>query len=196
MTKWPTTSVSDLEEATFELRLFAPACTLVICFRDPASVALSLAGRYGEWSAERAFAEAETQRRVTQGWLSYAQGHRGRVAPIPLEDFAANPEPFVRQILRIRPTHPLPVPIVRSEQTGLPTPKHSLPDPVMHEERRHQQAHMAVYAVGRDDWMHEADPHMLPTLREIRATFGSSPSFEAAHNGDLRTGDFSHNRRA
>ena len=178
MTKWPTSTMRRLEDAIFELRLYAPACTLVICLRDPAAVAHSLAGRYGAWNAERALAEAATQRRVMDGWLAYRHKHRGLVVPIALEDFTKDPESFVRRILRIRSTDPLRTPIKRSwhekhVHTG------SLPDPALHLERRHQQAHTPVYAVGRDDWMEEADPHMLPTLHEIRARFGTSPSVES-----------------
>lgn len=191
MTKLPTSNLRRLEDTIFEVRLFAPACTLVICVRDPAAVALSLARRHGEWDAQRALADAETQRRVLDDWLAYGRKHRGSVVLVPLEDFTRNPEQFVRRILRLRSTDPLRAPIKRSRQT-----RHadmgSLPDPVLHLERRHQQAHTPVYPVGRDDWMGEADPEMLPTLHEIRARFGTSPSFgkhpiqHAKRQGDSR----------
>lgn len=191
MTKSPTSSVRRLEDAIFELRLFAPTCTLVICLRDPAAVAMSLAGRYGAWNAERALAEAETQRRVMDGWLAYRHKHRGSVVPVPLEDFTKDPEPFVRRILRIRSTDPLRTPIERSRHTRHAHAE-ALPDPASHLERRHQQAHTPVYSVGRDDWIEEADPYMLPTLHEIRERFGTSPSFDdtqcsiATRRGDSR----------
>lgn len=173
MTKLPTHTERVQEDATFELWLYAPACTLVICHRDPAAVALSLAKRCGKWDAGRALAEAETQVRIVDGWRTYGQKHRGRVVPVPLEDFTADPEVFVRHILKIRPTHPLPAPIIRSASTE--DPRKTLPDSTLHVERRHQQAHTPVYPVGRDDWMEEADPHMLPTLHEIRERHGTSP---------------------
>ena len=177
MTKLPTTSEQDVENMIFDLRLFAPACTLVICHRDPAAVALSLAGRYGTWDARRALAEAQDQRRVLDAWLAYSHKHRGSVIPVPMEAFTTNPERFVRRILRIRPTDPLRAPVLRAQRTA-EFHQASLPDPALHDERRHQQAHTPVYPVGRDDWMDEADPHMLPTLREIRARFGTSPSVD------------------
>ncbi|MDE0421596.1 MAG: hypothetical protein OXK76_12020 [Gammaproteobacteria bacterium] len=182
MTKWPTQSSAVLEETIYDLRLFAPACTLVICLRDPAAVALSLAGRYGEWNADRALADAQTQRQIIDGWLAYSHAHRGRVVPVPLEDFTTDPQRFVRRILRIRPTDPLPTSIKRYPQIRH-SPKGNLPDPALHDERRHQQAHTPVYLVGRDDWMQEADPPMLPTLYEIRARFGTSPSVESIKDG-------------
>lgn len=181
MTKKPTHTERAQEDATFDLWLFAPACTLIICYRDPAAVALSLARSYGRWDARRALAEAETQRRVMDGWLAYGRRHRGRVVPVPLEDFTADPERFVRQILKIRPTYPLAAPVLRSRPTA--DPRKTLPDPTLHVERRHQQAHTPVYPVGRDDWMEEADPNMLPTLHEIRARYGTSPSVESIRMG-------------
>ena len=118
MTKFPTTSEQDLEDTIFDLRVFAPSCTLVICYRDPAAVALSLAGRYGAWNAQRALSEAETQRRVVDGWLAYCRKHRGRVIQVPMEDFTTDPERFVRRILGIRPTGPLRAPRDTRAATG------------------------------------------------------------------------------
>lgn len=187
MTKFPTTSEQDLEDTIFDLRLFAPSCTLVICYRDPAAVALSLAGRYGAWNAQRALSEAQTQRRVVDGWLAYSRKHRGRVIQVPMEDFTTDPQRFVRRILGIRPTDPVRAPVIRAPQTG-DSRKGSLPNPVLHDERRHQQAHTPVYPVGRDDWMEEADPRMLPTLHEIRERFGTSPSFESTQANPTKRG--------
>ena len=181
MTKQTTNSVDTVRRLALELRLLAPDCTLVVCRRDPAATALSLARRHG-WDARRALADAETHQRVLQAWRRHAARHRGPVHFLALEDFSQQPERYLRRILRVAPGAPLPAPVETA--TGSGTGDRSagaaaLPDPREHEARRHVQSHRPVYPVDPDAWMATEEGEVLTVLRGIRERFGGGGADEA-----------------
>ena len=179
MTKQTTNTVATVRRLALELRLIAPGCTLVLCERDPAATALSLAKRHG-WDSRRALADAAAQRQVMEAWRRYAPRHRGPVHFLSLEDFTRRPEHYLRGILRTAAGEPLPVSIETSAgRGGERDPRDGdepLPDPRRHRARRHVQSHRPVYPVGRDTWMATAEGEILAVLRDIRERFGTSPS--------------------
>ena len=176
--KFPSNTAEGVGRLTRELPLLAPRCTLALCYRDPATTALSLAGRHG-WDPDRAWRDAAAQQAVSDAWQDYADRHRGRVVRLALEDFTADPEAFARAILGLPMDQPLPVAIRTSDwKIGDETPE--LPDSGSHGDRRRIQTRLPIYPVGRDDWQETAtDAAVAGVLRAIREHYGTSPTFES-----------------
>lgn len=176
--KFPSNTAEGVRRLARELPLLAPRCTLVLCYRDPAATVLSLAGRHG-WDSDRARRDAAAQQAVADAWRDYTDRHRGRVVRLALEDFASDPETYVRAILGLPMDRPLPVAIntqSRPEEKELP----DIPESGSHDERRRIQTRLPIYPVGRDDWRKTVtDAAVAGVLHSIREHYGTSPHFEA-----------------
>ena len=175
--KFPSNTAEGVGRLTRELPLLAPRCTLVLCYRDPAATVLSLAGRHG-WDPDRAHRDAAAQQAVADAWQNYADRLRGRIVRLALEDFTADPEPYVRAILGLPMDQPLPVAIKTSKwHSGDETPE--IQSSGNHDERRRIQTRLPIYPAGRDDWQETAtDTAVAGVLRAIREHYGTSPTFE------------------
>ena len=183
--KFPSNTAEGVGRLARELPLLAPRCTLVLCYRDPAATVLSLANRHG-WDPDRARRDAVAQQAVADAWQAYADRHRGRVVRLALEDFTADPEPYVRAILGLPIDQPLPVTI----KTGAWQNGNDLPDipySGSHDDRRRIQTRLPIYPVGRDDWQETAtDAAVTGVLRAIREHYGTSPTFEVRESDPER----------
>ena len=179
--KFPSNTAEGVERLARELPRLAPRCTLVLCYRDPAATVLSLANRHG-WDADRARRDAAAQQAVADAWQNYTDRHRGRVVRLALEDFTADPEPYVRAILGLPMDQPLQATISTGKwQTGDELP--NIPDSGNHDDRRRIQTSLPIYPVGRDDWQETAtDAAVAGVLRAIREHYGTSPTFEVREN--------------
>ena len=176
MTKWPSNSAGAARRLGLELRLLAPACTVVVCHRDPAATALSLSRRHG-WDAAQARADAAMQECVLDAWRTFARRHRGPVHFVPLEAFSLRPESYVRRIVELAET-PLPPAADEVPAGGRgsadPASEAGLPDPREHIARRRAQAALPVYPVDPDDWLTTQGGDVLAVLCEIRERHGAS----------------------
>ena len=180
--KFPSNTAEGVRRLARELPLLAPSCTLVLCYRDPAATVLSLAGRHG-WDPDRARRDAAAQQAVADAWQDYVARHRGRVVRLALEDFTADPEPYVQAILGSPMDQLLPVAIsLRKWHKGRVIPE--IPDSDSHEDRRRIQVQLPIYSVGRDDWQQTVtDSVVAEVLRDIREQYGTSPRFRGATAG-------------
>ena len=177
--KFPSNTPEGVGRLARELRLLAPCCTLVLCYRDPAATVLSLAGRHG-WDPDQARSNAAAQQAVADAWQGNTGRHRGRVIRLALEDFTSDPEPYIRAILGLRLDQSLPVTIhTQLRQNGNVIT--GVPESGNHEERRRIQTRLPIYPVGRDDWQETVtDPEVADVLHAIRGRYGTSPTFPLA----------------
>ena len=175
--KFPSNTAKGVGRLARELPLLAPRCTLVLCYRDPAATVLSLANRHG-WDPDRAHRDAAAQQAVADAWQNYADRLRGRIVRLALEDFTADPEPYVRAILGLPMDQPLPV-AIKSKRWHKGDEIPNIPNSGNHDDRRRIQVRLPIYPVGRDDWQETAtDAAVADVLRAIREHYGTSPTFE------------------
>ena len=174
--KFPSNTTEGVGRLARELPLLAPRCTLVLCYRDPAATVLSLANRHG-WDPHRARRDAAAQQAVANVWQDYADRHRGSVVRLALEDFTADPEPYVRAILGLPMDEPLPISI-RTQGWPEGDKVLEIPESGDHDERRRIQSRLPIYPVGRDDWQRSVtEGAVADVLHAIREQYGSSPTF-------------------
>ena len=183
--KFPSNTAEGVGRLARELPLLAPRCTLVLCYRDPAATVLSLAGRHG-WDPDRARRDAAAQQAVADAWQDYTDRHRGRVVRLALEDFTADPEPYVRAILGLPMNRPLST-TIRTGECQAGDELLNIPDSGNHDERRRIQTRLPIYPVGRDDWQETAtDAAVAGVLRAIREHYGTSATSEVRESDPER----------